>query len=306
MPLGKVFDASENQVLFSPVSNYYAGKKKRQDLAIGEKTLGQMDDKLDLETRRVETDEGNLEARIDEYGREVGKDKALEEANIVIGITDGAKSILDAGGTTEKALAYANERMTDLIDSLPKGSKGRLRLEELQENGFQPEELTELRSFALAMNKQFATDSTTNPFAKINPKDYTQKSIEEFQRTEDFSVLEKAPSSEKEGFEPISAGERAAALAVVKSIPALADLSDNDRLVAAEMISNDIRQLQANQGKSYEEALAIAITNVVVKVIKDPKFFSGRDSKLRKLEDNEYLVDGKVFIKDESGIRPKP
>ena len=36
MPVGKVFDAAANQVLISPVSNFYQGKAIRQQLAAGE------------------------------------------------------------------------------------------------------------------------------------------------------------------------------------------------------------------------------------------------------------------------------
>ena len=55
-----VFNAAANQVLFSPVTEYYKGKAIRtqqaaaeQEMEIRQKTLEGMDDKAALEERRV-------------------------------------------------------------------------------------------------------------------------------------------------------------------------------------------------------------------------------------------------------------
>ena len=154
MPVGRTFNAAQNQVLISPVSNYYQGKAMRlalENKALANEALQQevdmADAKFDLETRKVETQEGVLEQRITEYADEVGEAKALEEANIIIGITEGAKS-------AEDPLAYANERMPEFIATLPEG-EARTKLEKMAEDGFQAEELAELYKFSLAVNGQF-------------------------------------------------------------------------------------------------------------------------------------------------------
>ena len=157
MPVRKTFNAAQNQVLISPVSSYYQGKAIRlalENKALANEALQQevdmADAKLDLETRKVKAQEGVLEQRIKEYGAEVGEAKALEEANTIIGITEGAKS-------AEDPLAYANERMPEFIATLPEG-EARAKLEKMAEDGFQAEELKELYSFSLAVNKQFGED----------------------------------------------------------------------------------------------------------------------------------------------------
>ena len=165
MPVGRTFNAAQNQVLISPVSNYYQGKAMRlalENKALANEALQQevdmADAKFDLETRKVETQEGVLEQRITEYADEVGEAKALEEANIIIGITEGAKS-------AEDPLAYANERMPEFIATLPEG-EARTKLEKMAEDGFQAEELKELYAFSMAINKQFGGGS------KLQQADY--------------------------------------------------------------------------------------------------------------------------------------
>jgi len=148
-------------------------------------------DKLAIAQQNSDTAAGTLEAKVSEYERLVGKDKALEEANAIIGITEGAQS-------SEDPIAYANERMPEFIATLPEG-EGRAKLEQMAQDGFQKEEMAELLGFAMAVNKQFSAPSqeAENPFAKINPKDFTPESVAKFQETGDFSVLEKAPDAEK-------------------------------------------------------------------------------------------------------------
>ena len=48
MPVGRVYNAAANQVLFSPVTNYYQGKAIRQQLEEGE---------LDIELKKQEVQE---------------------------------------------------------------------------------------------------------------------------------------------------------------------------------------------------------------------------------------------------------
>jgi hypothetical protein len=161
MPVGKVFNAAENQVLISPVTSYYQGKAIRlaqRNSELSNQALEQeiemADDKLALEERRVATEEKNVELREQEYAQKaseyadkVGKDKALEEANTIIGITEGAKA-------SDDPLAYANERMPEFIATLPEG-EGRAKLEQMAQDGFQAEEMKELYAFSMAVNKKF-------------------------------------------------------------------------------------------------------------------------------------------------------
>lgn len=63
MPLGRVFDATANQVTAEPVTSFYKGKLLRNEIARGEKDLEQADKKLELDERRVEVGEAELGLR---------------------------------------------------------------------------------------------------------------------------------------------------------------------------------------------------------------------------------------------------
>jgi len=305
------------QVLFSPVTNHYQGKAIRAGLASQELANEELQQRVDanLPERQIgvreqmaETAAGNLETRIDEYGLAVGKDKALEEANTIIGITEGA-------GSAEDPVAYANERMAEFIETLPEG-EGRDKLEAMAVDGFSAAEMKEVHAFAMAVNRQFSSAQTSKPSNQVNmyhPETGEQRAVRpESQDASDLAAsgwLVGDPSSGSGGpnFEPPNSIEMEAAVAVVEGIPELDALNTEDRAIAAQMIANDVRQLQANnEGMAYETALATAITNVIKNVIKEPGKLWGTNSKLQKLEDNEFLVNGAVYIKDENGIRPKP
>jgi hypothetical protein len=103
MPVGKVFNAAENQVLFSPVSNYYKGKAIRQQLAAGEQ---------DAELRGLQIDSLKQEIADAPSQREAAKQKALLEA-------ENIRSQIDeryAKGDRE-ALKYADEVMKPLFQA---------------------------------------------------------------------------------------------------------------------------------------------------------------------------------------------
>lgn len=147
------------QVLISPVSSMYEGKAIRQGLALNEaklktaqKSLDQMDDRLELDKKQVENQTANVEMRVKEYAAKVGAERALSEANQIIGITEAASS-------AEDPVAYANERMPEFIASLPKDSEGRKKLEEIAENGFTAAEMKELHTVAMATRGQFGGKS---------------------------------------------------------------------------------------------------------------------------------------------------
>lgn len=147
------------QVLISPVSSMYEGKAIRQGLAANDiklktaqKSLDQMDDRLALDKQQVDNQTANVEMRVKEYAQKVGVDRALSEANQIIGITEAASS-------AEDPVAYANERMPEFIASLPKDSEGRAKLEQIAQDGFTAAEMKELHTVAMATRGQFGGKS---------------------------------------------------------------------------------------------------------------------------------------------------
>ena len=150
MPVGKVFDAGQNQVLFSPVSNYYRGKAIRTQQATAEKALGQMDDKLalekrqvDLSERRLENQEELLQLNIDKYEDDVGREKASSDSFDLWHIVSNINEKFNAGNKTKEEqdalLAEALPQFTDYANNLNDGDAKASLLEKLQ-NGLTAEE----------------------------------------------------------------------------------------------------------------------------------------------------------------------
>ena len=121
-------------------------------------------------------------------------------------------------------------------------------------------------------------------------------------------VPARSPSGTATNFEPPNNAERESAEALIKKDDVLSDLSGNDKKVAAEILASDIRQLQA-AGFDYADASVMA-TEKLKKKIKDvPDWFSSHteiDLGGGGLADNEFLVNGTVYIREDDGsIRTK-
>ena len=157
MPGGKIFNAAENQVLFSPVTNYYQGKAirlalKNDELAAEqkEKQLEQADAKFDLEGRRVaaqekqvETQEAALDQKILEHEEKIGAKRSEEQGRNFWHITEEVNEAFRKGGKTKEAeassLKLAEELFTEHVNSMSDGDEKDKALEIL-EGGITSEE----------------------------------------------------------------------------------------------------------------------------------------------------------------------
>ena len=161
MPVGRVFNAAQNQVLISPVSAYYEGKAKRASLAEAEldrerkqQQIDMAPDKLDLEKQRVELAEQQVKnqetayalAR-EKYEFEVGEKVAKRAAFDLSKIIESVNAEFAKGGKTPEAeaasLELAKQRLTDFANSLPDGEQKAKTLEML-EGGITAEEYQSL------------------------------------------------------------------------------------------------------------------------------------------------------------------
>jgi hypothetical protein len=151
MPVGKVFNAAENQVLFSPVSNYYQGKAIRQQLAAGEldmktkeknleladKRISLEEERVKLSERQVKTSEELLDLNREKFENEVGKEAASKAAFDAYSITQEVDSLFQQGGKTPEAeaasLQVAAERFGEYAETLPDGEQKAGLLEKLQD-----------------------------------------------------------------------------------------------------------------------------------------------------------------------------
>ena len=303
-----VLNIAANQILPKPVSERIRNDLIRAQTAGVEKQTEQADAILGIQERQVEVSEknaetaaGNLDQRIEEYGALVGEYKALEEANTIIGITEGAKSSKDP-------LAYANERMPEFIATLPEG-EARAKLEKMAENGFSAEEMAELHGFSMAVNKRFSTPGGP---AGYKAKDtYLGEDGKEYHMWYDAAgnihktgVLANDVSGNPTDFEPPNTAERAAAKAVIDDDPELKELKGDDEDIAIEVIASDIRQLQA-AGYDYRDAAIMAKEKLKQRLIEEPSWFSSRkalDMSSKGLGDNEFIgKDGHTYIREPDG-----
>jgi hypothetical protein len=325
MPVGKVFNAAENQVLISPVSNFYQGKAIRAglreqelDIATKEKNLDLADKKMDLEKKRIAIAENEMKLRNEQYDlnrekfeAEVGEEQAKKYAFHSYSINQEVdRTFADGGRTPESeaaALALAAERYTEYAQTLPDGEQKSALMEKLQ-GGITADEYRQIRPAVERQAQYYGfIDKGENVILSEGAQLRGPNGELIAENEKNF-----APSSSKDSinFEPISNGERQAAEKALKTVDVLDDLPSSQKRVAAEMLANDIRQLQANLGKSYAEAMQMALAGLVAKVDVEPDFFTGTDSKLDLqsggLEPNEFLVNGEIFIRDEDGsIRAK-
>lgn len=131
MPLGRVFNAAENQILISPVTAAYKGKAIRQGLAKAEFDLSTQEERFGLEKKRVELAENELELRQDkanllreDFEHRVGKDKAKTYA------TEGYAAMWSAEQKMqtdpEGGLALAYENLQKYVATLPEEDKAGL------------------------------------------------------------------------------------------------------------------------------------------------------------------------------------
>jgi hypothetical protein len=148
MPLGKVFDAREGQVLSKPVSNYYGGKALRADIAIKEKQAERLQQEVDAnlpEAQVRQADERiDLQKQQEDRLREMWdseKDEAEKQKFIdVLDASEAAYQNSLAGGSSEEdARINAFDIMLAEADRLNgEGTEAEARAE-LEAMGFTPD-----------------------------------------------------------------------------------------------------------------------------------------------------------------------
>ena len=133
MPVGKVFNAAENQVLVSPVTSYYQGKAIRAqlaeselDLKLKEKKLAQADDTLDVEKRRIAAQEEANKRLREDFEYRVGKDKAQVYAAEGYAAIWSAEKKMESEGE-EAGLATAFENIAKYTSTLPEEDQARMQ-----------------------------------------------------------------------------------------------------------------------------------------------------------------------------------
>jgi len=321
MPVGKVFNAAENQVQFRPIQAYRQGKAIRQqleegemDIALKKKTLEQADTKLDLEKKRVEIAdkesklrEEQLDLSRDQFEAEVGKEVASKAAFDVYSITQEVNDAFEKGGKSPEAeaasLELAGQRFAEYANGLPDG-EAKAKAIELLQGGITAEEYRAILPAAERNAKYYGHVKEGEDFTLSDKAArYDSKGNLIVENTPDF-----APDSGNNiNFEPVSSLEQESATKALDTIPILKDLSDDEKIVLGQMVANDVRQLQANMGKSYAEALKMALAGAKEKVTLESGTLWGKNSKLvvdaPDLAMNEYLINGVIWVEEPDGTR---
>ena len=194
MPVGKVFDAS-NQILFSPVSNYYQGEAiraglaaQKQDAELKDLQIESVKDELanapsarEQAKKLAELQIDNVQSQINERIRN-GEVEELElNAKLLTPVlTDYANE-----PDEDKALARFNESIRAVIPSMSEASQQAFAEAAGPDHVFDHNEVM-LTGLGV---RSFLDSTNDSPFSKINPKDYTPESIAEFQKTGDMASL---------------------------------------------------------------------------------------------------------------------
>lgn len=324
------------QVLPQPVSNYYQGRALRLNEQMAQKDLEQADERLDLEKQRVAlserntaTSEGALEQRITEYADRVGKERVVEEANTIMAITAGAKSVLDNGGSPEDSIAYANKQLSSFIDAMPDG-ENKDSLKKMAEDGFQAEELAQLQAGAMATHGIFPTDDNGEPSIKPTAKMIEAASMGFSPGSEEWKDYLRGGKSEKPATtKPIPPPTRAEADIVDEVVGKIIDSDKYDDYGFDNQSEDHMRRwladtteriqrlhAQRNRSLGYAEAADMAAIEMekFIKAPPDPGFFSQDDYKfdypayqigdiIAGEDGRQYLVTG---YNEKGGPRGEP
>jgi hypothetical protein len=282
------------QVLFSPVTNYYQGKAIRLQQEMQQKELDSYDKKMELEERRVAATEQNAQTNADILSQRV---------------TEYINSRVQSGDVSEgEALQEAKSFLTDYADSLPEGAKEEadaIRSAIEDRDGLTIEEWQEIGRTAEAGAGYYGFIDRKDPVVLADGAELYDASGRRIARNpKDF-----APNTgvDRPTYDPPNSSEIEAAESLIDNDPLLDDLETSDeKNIAVMALANDIRQLQEDFGISYIEAAKVALDQLKRRISLEKDFFSGKDSKLDiddgGLADNEYLgKDGNVYIEEPDG-----
>jgi hypothetical protein len=309
MPLGKVFDAREGQILSKPVSAHYAGKALRADIAIKEKQAERLQQEVDAnlpEAQVRQADERiDLQKQQEDRLREIwDSEKDAAEKQKFVDVLDASEAAyqnsLAGGSSEEEARTNAFDVMLAEADRLNgEGTEAEARAE-LEAMGFTPDlwdpvmarsklglRPTQEKPVVLAEGAQLR-DAEGNLIAE-NPKDFAPDT-----------------SQTKPTYDPPNTAELAAAEELIEKDPVLDELSRKDKAVAKMMLANDIRQLQEDLGIDYAQAAETATNQLKRRIRTEKGFLFGEKSVLDVsgdgLAENEYLgKDGNVYIEEPDG-----
>lgn len=158
MPVGKVFNAAENQVLISPVTSYYQGKAIRaqqkeaeqvselRDLEIKTKKQELLDapsnKKKAEELYKLQYDKAKVE--LDRAEVEYGKETLGFMANVLSGpLSDATQMAIN--GDMEGGVAHFNDSLKSQIPNLPPQIAEKVKQGAGEDGIYQPEEIANMK-----------------------------------------------------------------------------------------------------------------------------------------------------------------
>ncbi len=214
-----VYNAAANQVLISPVSNYYAGKAKRAGLKQAEadlefKKLRSQSLKEALENAPADREQAKQLALLREEDLRTLIDKRVRDGEIKeLELSSAALLPLLEDYAREEnedvALENFNRDIPSILGSLSKKEQEKYRKAAGDDHKF---DHTEINTIGLGVRIFADKAQAENLFAKIDPSKYTQASIAKFEKSRKPSDLVPREST-KEPKAPTAAQSKAAGYA---------------------------------------------------------------------------------------------
>ena len=318
MPVGKVFNAAENQVLISPVTNYYKGKAIRAGLKQAEadleyknlqtKALKQALEPNEDEAEKAQLELEQLRLNIEKKRDEIGDAEMQRRADAYGPIIEEATKMAEADDL-DGAISFANKELRLAAEKLGPEVLDEFNKALGPDKVLDKEEIARIKYGISAYYEMAGADSTgyaAKDTYEVDGKKYHgwYDDSGKFHKT---GILAESSSGEQITFDPPNKAELEVAEDIIKKeIP---DLDRSYKDMAAMWLANEIRNRQERHGESYDVAVAISIASIKAKLRKEPDFFSGQDDALSfggGLKDNEFLCqDGNVYVETEDGFRRK-
>jgi hypothetical protein len=302
MPVGKIFNPSENQILFNP----YGGKAIRlalenKELANRalEQEIGMADEKFALErqradtyTKQVQLQEAALNQRIDEFIAKGKGDDLEREADIISGIGAGSAAIENP----DERNAFRVEKFKEFADTVEDEENKAGILKIIEDGVVTDAEMDYIVGYADSVKGRVRSAREGGDFTLS----------EGAQRyDEQGRLIAENPKDVVEKPEPYKApakNEVDDAEKIVESDDRLKKLGKDERRVAARILADEIRQL-LQAGYSYPEAATMAKELLKKRLKDEPNWWSKKvtlDLGESSLEQNEYIIDGVKYVEDEN------
>ena len=255
MPVGKVFNAAE--LAYTATPNAAMANRKAFNAALEAQKLQNeaaefaVDNQEEDRERTIAAEKKSqdlMDAQISEYGRKIGADKAVSEANDFIGIWGGIEELIGGGAPQEDITAFADKEMDRWIQTMEVSPETNALIEK-SKDGWQKEELVQLYKTAMATNKQFSSGASAKP-------DYTMDGVR-------YSGVDNKPIAGSNSDKHSPRHQQALDGGLTEGTPEFNSFVLGDSKGTPTAKETEI-QTYVNMGETYDKAVDLAYGNLDV------------------------------------------